>query len=189
MHHGYSPTHPRAQRRFLHCLRPMAHLGAWLVGSAGLAASACSPDVTETCGFTQAAPSADEVIDGFVVAALGAERFEKTGSWSSGTNGDITAGTLSMVIAFDESGTRVDDLVGRGAFPICIPLGARSPQSGNATYDSRFLSDADHTGMVAIQGQEGAFLTGRFAVTLRDNTDVAAPSIRFEDGAFRIPAR
>lgn len=151
---------------------------------------ACGPEApADACGLSSAAPTEEEVVNGFLRATTDEGPFSEMGSWSSGSNGDITAGTLSMIIANDESGSSVSELVGRGAFPICVPLGERSPSSGNATFDSRFVTDAARVGMVAILGEDGGMLFGRFEVELKDGSGVSADTFAFRDGSFRLPAR
>lgn len=143
----------------------------------------------DACGLSGTPPSEEEVVNGFLRAATDEGNFSEMGSWSSGSNGDITAGTLSMIIANDESASAVSELVGRGAFPICVPLGERSPSSGNATYDSRFVTDASHTGMVAILGEDAGMLFGRFEVELKDGSGGSTDTFAFREGVFRLPAR
>lgn len=154
------------------------------------AAVGCEPAAEDSaCGLSRTPPSAEEVMEGFVNATANGAPYTKSGSWSSGSNGDITAGTLSMIIANDETGSVVSELVGKGAFPICVPLGERSPSSGSAAYESKFVTDASHTGMVAILGEDAGFLFGRFEVQLKDGSGNSADTVAFTNGTFRIPAR
>lgn len=149
--------------------------------------SACGPEVTDACGaLSGVVPSAADVAPGALLASLDQADFTASGTWGDGPNGSIDAGLLSLIIPRDESGTLVSELVGRGAFPICIPLGERSDKSGNATYDSTYVTDANHTGMVAILAEEEGHIVGRFEVNLRSgNGDMTA----FENGRFRLPRR
>lgn len=151
-------------------------------------ALACGPGPEEVCGLPSAKPTAEDVADNQVVAKLNGGGFDEPGSWSAGPNGSLTAGTLNVVIARDNTGTLTSDLVGRGAFPICVDIGERSDVSGNADFDGHFLSDGAHTGSVAILGEEEGLLTGRFRLELKDNLGADAPAV-FEDGMFRIPRR
>lgn len=109
-----------------------------------------------------------------------------TGTWSDGSNGDITFGTISMVIAKSQNGEETASLISANTFPICIPLGERSEQSGNATDTGTFVTDAMHTGMIAILGQENGEIIGRFHVVMGN----ASGEIRdLQDGLFRVPQR
>jgi hypothetical protein len=109
-----------------------------------------------------------------------------TGSWSDGSNGDITFGTVSMVIAKAQNGEETAALIAASSFPICIPLGERSEQSGNATDSGTFVTDAEHTGMVAILGQENDEIIGRFQLVMGN----ASGEIRdLQEGLFRVPQR
>lgn len=151
-------------------------------------ALACSPELEDACGLPAAVPTTDEVPDGYVRATLDGQPFEATGTWSDGPSASIDAdGPLSMIIAKDQTATSTIELVGRGAFPICVPLGERSDTSGNATWDSSFVTDKDHTGMVAILGEDAGFLLGRFEVELVDANNGAVT--KFEDGVFRAQRR
>jgi hypothetical protein len=99
----------------------------------------------------------------------------------------VVVGALSMVIQNDETGSVVDDLIATGAFPICVPQGARSETSGQANFvDGGFVSDASHDGGLAILGKEGDLLLGRFAFTL---ANPAGETMTFADGVFRLPQR
>jgi hypothetical protein len=77
----------------------------------------------------------------------------------------------------------VADLIEAAAFPICVPIGDRSETSGSANLvGGGFVSDATHTGGVAILGREGDTLLGRFAFDLverrraRPSPSATAPS-------------
>ena len=66
-------------------------------------------------------------------------------------------------------------------------MGARSETSGSANLlGDGFVTDADHTGGVAILGREGDTLLGRFAFELGNP---AGDTLTFSDGAFRLPTR
>jgi hypothetical protein len=109
-----------------------------------------------------------------------------SGTWSDGSNGDITFGTISMVIAKSQNGEDTADLITANTFPICIPLGERSEQGGNATDTGTFVTDAMHTGMIAILGQENGEIVGRFQVVMGN----ASGEIRdLQEGLFRVPQR
>jgi hypothetical protein len=95
--------------------------------------------------------------------------------------------SLDMIIANDETGGIVDDLIADGAFPICVPQEARSETAGSANLvDGGFVTDATHKGGVAILAKEGDLLVGRFGFDLiaGDGT-----TLTFSEGAFRVPQR
>lgn len=151
-------------------------------------AAACGPfDAGEVCGQSGVAPTPEEVADGFGTALVDGAPWQGPGSWAPGGNASVDVGTLSMVIAVDETGTEVADLIARRAFPICVPLGARSEQSGNASFEGSFLTDEAHTGGVAILEESDGLLLGRFSL------EVTSPSTgeskRITDGAFRAERR
>jgi len=109
-----------------------------------------------------------------------------TGSWSDGSNGDITFGTISMVIAKAQNGDETAELITASSFPICIPLGERSEQSGNATDSGTFVTDAAHTGMVAILGKENDEIIGRFQLVMGN---ASGETRDLQEGLFRVPQR
>ena len=92
----------------------------------------------------------EEIGSGFVSWDETQISYSEPGTWSDGSNGDITFGTISMIIAKNDLGEDTDSLIAADSFPICIPLGERSEQSGNATDTGTFVTDANHQGMVAI---------------------------------------
>ena len=91
----------------------------------------------------------------------------------------------SVLVA--HSAERMFDLIEAAAFPICVPVGARSETSGAANLvGGGFVSDATHTGGVALLAKDGDTLLGRFAFDL---ANPAGDTLTFSDGAFRLPAR
>ncbi len=169
---------------------PCPRLGALAVLAIPLLVvmSGCGPgDPADVCGVSGVPPTSDDVQNGFGQALRGGEIWKEEGSWAPGPNASIDIGTLSMVVAFDETGTQTSDLIARRAFPICVPLGERSPVSGNANFEGSFITDASHTGAVAILDEEGGFLVGRFEVEVvspNDGTEIA-----LGEGAFRLERR
>lgn len=150
--------------------------------------AACGPtDPADVCGLSGVPPTVDEVQDGFGQALKDGESWKEAGSWGAGPNASIDIGTLSMVIAFDETGTQSSELIARRAFPICVPLGERSPSSGNVSFEGIYVSDASHTGAVAILGEEDGFLLGRFAVDVVSPNDGSEVSL--SEGVFRLERR
>jgi hypothetical protein len=148
---------------------------------------ACPGPPAESCSQSTVLPTDDDVADGRGTATRSdGVAFDEAGSWNP-TTLSVTIGTLDMTVPNDETGDLVADLIGAGAFPICIPIGARSEQTGSANLvDGGFVSDANHTGGVAILGRDGNTLLGRFSF------DLATPSgteLTFSDGAFRLPQR
>lgn len=149
---------------------------------------ACGPGAEEVCGGLPAAlPTADEVPDGTGSAQLDGAAFTGPASWAPGPNSSLDISTLSIIIAYDESGTETTDLIGRGAFPICVPVGERSPTVSAATYDGPYITNAEHTGMLAILDEQGGVLVGRFEIDLVENN--TGDEITFSDGAFRAERR
>jgi hypothetical protein len=151
-------------------------------------AGACGPlDAGEVCNQNGLAPTAEEVADGQGKALVDGSPWEGSGSWAPGSNASVDIGTLSMVIAVDETGTEVADLIARRAFPICVPLGARSEKSGNASFEGSFITDENHTGGVAILEEDGGLLLGRFSLDLQSPS--TGDSKRITEGAFRVERR
>lgn len=164
------------------------HLLRSLLPVSLLVAVACGPgDPSDVCGQSGVIPTPDEAPNGFATATLDGQRWREAGSWAAGPNASLDLGTLSMIIAADETGTATSDLVARRAFPICVPLGARSETSGNVSFDGSYVSDESHTGGLAILGEEDGFLAGRFAVDLQSPS--SGNEVSFEEGAFRVERR
>ncbi len=139
------------------------------------------------CGSLSATlPTVEDIGSGQVSWEETQIAYAEQGTWSGGSNGDITFSTISMVIAKSETGENTDGLIDAGLFPICIPLGERSEQSGNATDTGTFVTDANHEGMIAILGQENGEIIGRFFVTMGN---AAGETRALEKGLFRIPKR
>jgi hypothetical protein len=152
----------------------------------GLAGFGCGPaDAGEACGLSGAVPTSEDVGDGQVKASRDGAAFSAANAtWSVGPSASLNAGELTIVIVNDESGSNTEELIGRGAFPICINIGERSGSSGNAQLvGTAFVSDASHTGNLSILGNEGGQLSGRFEVELADG----GATTRFTDGIFRAP--
>jgi hypothetical protein len=148
--------------------------------------SACPNQPSESCGQPTTLPTDDDVADGRGTATRSdGEAFDEAGTWNAQSL-SITIGTLDMIVTDDEVGDDVADLIEAAAFPICIPIGERSETSGSANLvDGGFVSDASHTGGVAILGKDGDTLLGRFSFDLA----AGATTLSFSDGAFRVPQR
>jgi hypothetical protein len=146
------------------------------------------PAPSEICGLPTTLPGDDDVANGRGTATRSdGAAFDEAGSWST-VSLDIVVGTLTMTASADETGSRVADLIEAAAFPICVPIGERSETSGSANHvGDNLISDATHTGGVAILAEEGGLLIGRFSV------DLEAPSTGEErsitDGVFRVGRR
>jgi hypothetical protein len=154
------------------------------LGLVVLCSLACPQGVTEICGQSTELPVVD---DGFGEATRSdGEAFREAGTWAPAPASSITIGTLDMIIANDEAGVVVDDLIADGAFPICVLQGARSETSGQANLvEGGFVTDATHTGGVAILGKEGDTLIGRFSFDLV----AGGTELSFSDGTFSVPQR
>jgi hypothetical protein len=151
-----------------------------------LALVGCGPDINNACGLTGGIPSEDEAPSGRLVATLDGQPFSQAATWSDGPNGSLDSGTLTAIITVDQSGTDVPDLIGRRAFPICVPLGERSETSGQATFDGSFVTNASNTGNLSILDEADGIIVGRIAVTLGE---AGGDTHVFADGAFRATLR
>jgi hypothetical protein len=168
--------------------RVHAPLAALALLYASVLTSGCGPgEPADVCGQSGVVPTADDVQDGFGRADREEEPFSAAGSWAPGANASIDIGTLSLIVPNDETGTETADLISRRAFPICVPLGARSERSGSAIFGGVYLSNASHTGGVAILGEQGGLLLGRFSVELVHNN--TSEELSFEGGVFRVGRR
>ena len=144
----------------------------------------CPGPVEQICGQSTELP---DVADGFGEATRSdGETFREAGTWGPAPSSTIVIGVLTMIIANDETGVVVDDLIADGAFPICVPQADRSETSGQANLvEGGFVTDAEHTGGVAILAKEGDTLIGRFGFDLVSGTG----ELSFSDGVFRVPQR
>lgn len=152
----------------------------------------CGPDGEEFCGLSAALPEESEVSDGnlradFTTAEGSEEDFNERGTWGPGPSASIEAGFLSLIVARDDTGSDVTELIERGAFPICIPLRDRSDTSGQANYvEGGFVTNNNATGNLSILERDGNNIVGRFEALL-ENTQGEALS--FTSGAFNVPQR
>jgi hypothetical protein len=142
------------------------------------------------CGGLSSEPPAD-LADGKAKAVRSDNAaFDEDATWAPGSNASVDMGGLDLTVAKDETGTPFDDLVGDGAFPICVPLASRSDTTGVANLlasPHSFLSDATHTGNVALLQLDGDLLLGRFAVDMVSSD--GAQTLSFTDGAFSARRR
>lgn len=147
-----------------------------------LALSGCPNDLTEVCGLPAGVPEGVE--DGQGTATKDGNPFEGPATWSPGSNASITVGLLTFIVAKDVTGTDFDQLIADNALPICVPQGERGDTSGNAAFNDTpgFVSDAAHTGSVALLSFDNDVLVGRFAVELVNSG--TGETVSFEDGAF-----
>ena len=148
----------------------------------------CTPDLSIVCGLSTSDPDVEARHLTATRDDGGAEtHFDEVGAYSPGANATIVAGPLTLHIGSEETGTATDDLVARGVFPLCVPLGAASPQGGTATLTDESgvtsASDAVHMGGVALLHDDSGLIVGRFVVDLisADGTETS-----FKDGRFRI---
>lgn len=159
---------------------------AALLACACLLGTSCAEGAGDVCGLSSALPEVDA---GFGAATRSdGEDFNAQASWALGSNASLTVGTLDMIVAKDSTGSDFDTLLEDAAFPFCVPLGARSDTSGNATLNDSpvGVSDASHTGGVAVLALEGDVLVGRFEVDLALN---GGGVLSLTDGVFRATQR
>jgi len=145
----------------------------------------CPEAPVEICGQSTALP---EIEEGFGSATRSdGEAFKEEGTWAAAPSSSVVIGVLTMIMANDDEGLVVDDLISDGAFPICVPQASRSETAGAANYvDGGFVTDDTNKGGLAILGKDGDVLIGRFGF------DLAAPNgdtLSFDDGVFRLPQR
>ncbi len=144
----------------------------------------CPAPVETICGQSTALP---DVTAGFGEATRSdGDPFKKEGTWKPSAT--VLVGSLDMIIANDDQGLVVEDLIADGAFPICVLQGARSETSGQANLvDVGFVTDATHDGGLVILGKEGDNLIGRFSFDLVSPD--GATTLTFSDGVFNVPLR
>lgn len=154
--------------------------------------AACPANIPADCSsLSSSEPSDAEVGLGVQATKSDGSTFSDTISWAPGPSTSIDSGTggVSLIVARDVTGTDVADLVGRGAFPICVTLAARSDVSGSANINlngKAYVSDDTHSGAALILGEKDGLLIGRFAV------DVVSPdgsTESLQNGAFRAQRR
>jgi hypothetical protein len=146
---------------------------------------ACQEDVTEICGLSTEAP---DVQEGRGSADRdGGEALDEPADWKPGSGGSLTIGVLDFIIEKEESGSDTEGLVEDGAFPICVRLGERSEKTGAANYiDGGYVTNASHTGAVAILSNDSDLLVGRFEVEL---ANPGGDELAFTDGVFSARLR
>ena len=165
------------------CTRITPGIFALFIGLAGCG----SGEPNLVCGgLSGALPAADEITAGQVTWVEAGVSNGESGSWNGGSNGDITFGTITLIIAKDETGSDTDALIEAGSFPICIPLGERSAQSGNATDTGAFVTDANHGGHAVILSEDNGEITGRFDFTMGN---AGGETRALTNGVFRISSR
>ncbi len=144
--------------------------------------AACPADLTEVCSLSGAVP--DNTENGQGSATVDGTPFDGNANWSPGSTASITVGLLSMIVAKDVTGTDFDALISDGALPICVTQGEQSGTTGaaNLVDDGGFVTDAEHTGNVAILSFADDVLVGRFEVTVVNNANGEVRA--FTDGVF-----
>jgi hypothetical protein len=149
---------------------------------AAVALVGCPAELTEVCDLPVELPDVESG-RGSATRSDG-EAFDEDAFWSPGSNASVTIGLLSMVIAKDETGLDFDTLLADGALPICVPQGERSDTSGNSSYSDSpgFVTDAAHSGKVAVLSFDDDVLVGRFEVVVANPGSGA--TIEFTDGEF-----
>ncbi len=164
----------------------MSRVLVLLLGSAlSPFAAGCGPSAEAFCGLPSETPTLDAAPEGRALATVDGDAFDETATYSVGPGASFTTGDLDIILAGDTTGTAVDELIGRGAFPICVELGERSEK----TMSANFVSDgsttsADKTGALSILAAEGGVIVGRFEVELG-----GAATHSVTDGVFRATKR
>ena len=145
----------------------------------------CKEEVEEICDLPTALPDVD---DGKATADRSdGEAFSVEASWKPGDGGSLTLGVLDIIIENEESGSDTADIIEDGAFPICVRLGERGEKKGSANYiDGGYVTNAEHTGSVALLGNEDDLLVGRFQIDL---ANPAGDELSFSDGVFSASLR
>lgn len=148
-------------------------------------APACKEEVTELCDLSTELP---DVEDGKGTADRSdGEPFNEEASWKPAPGGSLTIGILDFIIEKEESGSDTDAIIEDGAFPICVRLGERGEKTGSANYpDGGYVTDASHTGSVALLSNDDDLLVGRFQVDL---TTTGGDELSFTEGAFSARLR
>jgi hypothetical protein len=158
-----------------------------LLASAALAplAAACGPPAEAFCGLSSEPPTLEAAPEGRARATFDGDAFDEEATYSVGPAASFVAGVLTIDIVADTTGTKVDELIGRGAFPICVELGARSETTMAANYVSDgATTSADKTGALSILDADGDVIVGRFQVELG-----GAATHSVTDGVFRATKR
>lgn len=146
------------------------------------AGAGCAEEPEEVCGFDADAPKTKDG-KGSATRSDDEDFTDVAATWSPGANGAVIMGVLSLTIPKDETGADTEQLIADGAFPICIPLGQRGEKSGSANYvDDGYVSDAEHTGMVALYEEDGGILRGRFEAAMY--SEAVDKELSFTDGVF-----
>ena len=152
---------------------------ALLLAAAGIG---CGPPAEAFCGLPSAVPTTDDVAEGVARAALDGADWEEPATYSVGPGASFVAGTLTIDFVADEAVAAVEELVGRGAFPVCLRLGARAEDTMSANLvDEGLVTSGTDAGAVTILDAEGDTLVGRFAIDFGTRA--------FTDGVFRATKR
>jgi hypothetical protein len=94
---------------------------------------------------------------------------------------DIITGELVLNVRDDQLGRSVEELVAAQSFPICVILDDAGDGSGYALLEDGAVSystDSVNRGKLAIVGQQGDALIGRFAFDARQNGGSAVTEVR-----------
>lgn len=141
----------------------------------------------DACGFEGGTPTTDDIGSGQVSADRDGSPFTATGTWRPPPGGSFTAGNLDVIMENDEEGNATADLISEGTFPICVPIGARAEDSGQANLvEGGYVSDESNGGMFAILAEEDGEIVGRFEFTL---ANTSGETTTFSEGIFRVPQR
>lgn len=147
-----------------------------------LLGTACGPPAEAFCDLEQTLPPESDVPVGAAEWSQDGAAVEEEATYSVGPGASFVAGTLTIDLVADETGTSIEELVERGAFPVCVRIGARAEDTMSANLvDEGLVSDASHTGALSILAAEGDTLVGRFELELGDHA--------LTDGKFRATKR
>lgn len=150
------------------------------------AAAGCPAELDAVCGLSPELPAVEE---GRGTATVDGADFNEAASWAPGSSASITIGLLDLIVPTDEFGASFDQLLEDNALPFCARLGEQSETVGKAIFNESptFVSDAGHSGGVAVLAREGNVLIGRFEVEVKSSAGGATKT--FTEGAFRALRR
>jgi hypothetical protein len=154
-----------------------------IIGCAVVLVVAGCPGPGELCGLPTTPIGDDEVGSGQGKGTRSdGDELQGTSSWRPAPQANVVVGTLSFDgFSRDEVGSDVFELIANGAFPICVRLGERNEDTGNATLPPAFVTSSTQTGVMVLTDNRDGVLGGRF--------DVSFAGLTVSDGVFRATQR